>query len=298
MKYKSLKKSDLVISEISFGCMSLKNTDTNSSNIIAKALDHGITLFDTADLYDKGTNEQLLGAALKGRRKDVIISTKVGNRWKSDGSGWEWCPDKKYILKAVDESLKRLGTDYIDLYLLHGGTIEDPIDDTIEAFERLVEQGKIKYYGLSSIRPNVIKEYVKRSNIVAVMSQYSLLDRRPEEEILPLLAAKDIGLLARGTVAGGLLIDKPVREYLDYSPERIKAILEKLYTVLPSAKTQYEKALRYVVDNPSVTTAVMGIRTIEQLEAAVAASISTVLNKEELDIIKNLWVPNVYREHR
>ncbi len=94
-------------------------------------------------------------------------------------------------------SLKRLNTDRIDVYQLHGGTIEDPIEETISAFEQLVQQGKIRYYGISSIRPNVIREYVLRSNIVSVMMQYSLLDRRPEEECLPLLAQKDIGVLAR-----------------------------------------------------------------------------------------------------
>src|SRR6202034_3432729 len=96
-------------------------------------------------------------------------------------------------------------TDYIDLYQLHGGTIDDPIDETIEAFELLQQQGKIRYYGISSIRPNVISEYVQRSNIISVMMQYSLLDRRPEESCLQLLQQNNIGVLARGSVAGGLL---------------------------------------------------------------------------------------------
>jgi len=298
MKHNYLKKADLSISEISFGCMSLTNPGTESSTIIAKAIDSGITLFDTADLYDKGANEEMLGAALKGKRKDVIISTKVGNQWREDGSGWDWRPEKEYILKAVDASLKRLGTDYIDLYLLHGGTIEDPIDETIEAFERLIEQGKIKHYGISSIRPNVIREYVKRSNIVAVMSQYSVLDRRPEEEILPLLLKNNIGLLARGTVAGGLLADKPVKDYLNYGANKVKAVLEKLYNIFPSGKTQYETALRYVIDNPAVTTAVMGIRTMKQLDEALAASGTKAFTTEELKILEGLWTPNVYWEHK
>ena len=140
-----------------------------------------------ADLYDKGENEKLIGAALKEKRKDVIIATKVGNQWRADGSGWDWNPRKEYILSCVEGSLQRLNIDYIDLYQLHGGTIQDPIDETIEAFELLVQQGKIRYYGISSIRPNVIREYVKRSNIVSVMMQYSLLDRRSEETCLPLL---------------------------------------------------------------------------------------------------------------
>jgi aryl-alcohol dehydrogenase-like predicted oxidoreductase len=89
--------------------------------------------------------------------KKVIIATKVGNQWRADGSGWDWNPNKDYIISAVEQSLKRLQTDYIDLYQLHGGTMEDPIDETIEAFEQLQKQGKIRYYGISSIRPTVIE---------------------------------------------------------------------------------------------------------------------------------------------
>jgi len=187
MQYNSLGNSGLKVSSISFGCMSLKSADGNAEKIIRKAADSGINLFDTADLYDKGENEILLGKALKGIRNDVLISTKVGNRWKADGSGWEWFPRKSYILEAADKSLQRLQADCIDLYLLHGGTTEDPVDECIEAFERLKEEGKIRAYGISSIRPNVIREYVKRSKISAVMTQYSLLDRRPEETTLELL---------------------------------------------------------------------------------------------------------------
>src|SRR4030095_2949702 len=147
--------------------------------------------------YNHGLNEVAVGKALASRRRDVIIATKVVNQWRKDGSGWDWNPRKDYILSCADNSLKRLQTDYIDLFQLHGGTIEDNIDETIDAFESLVKAGKIRYYGISSIRPNVIREYVKRSNIVSVMMQYSLLDRRPEEECLQLLHDNHIGVLAR-----------------------------------------------------------------------------------------------------
>ena len=143
MQYTSLGRSPLQISCIAFGCMSLPQ-DTASASILHKAVDAGINYFDTADLYDKGLNEELVGAALKGMRKQVIIATKVGNVWRTDGSGWDWNPSKEHILKSVEASLKRLQTDYIDLYQLHGGTIDDPIDEAIEAFEQLVQQGKIR----------------------------------------------------------------------------------------------------------------------------------------------------------
>src|ERR1019366_7189527 len=165
----------------------------------------------------KGQNEKALGKAVRHKRKEVVIASKVGNQIRIDGSGMDWNPRKEYIISSVEESLKRLQTDYIDLYQLHGGTIEDPIDETIGAFETLQQQGKIRFYGISSIRPNVIREYVKRSNIISVMMQYSLLDRRPEETCFGLLEKKHIGVLARGGVAKGLLIDKPAENYLNYN---------------------------------------------------------------------------------
>src|SRR5690606_8442573 len=172
-KMNQLGKSDLYVSPVGFGCMSLSENHSANKELLLKAVDGGINFFDTADLYQKGLNELLVGDALRPVRKKVIIATKVGNQWRPDGSGWDWNPSKEYILKSVELSLRRLKTDYIDLYQLHGGTIEDPIDETISAFELLKQQGKIRWYGISSIRPNVIREYVKRSGIVSVMMQYS-----------------------------------------------------------------------------------------------------------------------------
>src|SRR5690606_22466686 len=176
------------------------------------------------DLYQKGLNEQHVGEALKSIRQQVIIATKAGNQWRPDGSGWDWNPSKAYILKCADQSLRRLKTDYIDLYQLHGGTLDDPIDETIEAFELLKQQGKIRWYGISSIRPNVIRAYVKRSNIVSVMMQYSLLDHRPEEEVLDLLHQHGISVICRGAVAQGLLLGKSADHYLQYTDGEVTRV--------------------------------------------------------------------------
>ena len=165
----------------------------HAETLLLRALEGGINYFDTADMYLKGLSETILGRTFRGKRNQVILATKVGNQWRSDGSGWDWNPSKKYILESVEQSLNRLQTDYIDLYQLHGGTMEDPIDDIIEAFEFLQSAGKIRYYGISSIRPNVIREWVKRSSMVSVMMQYSLLDRRPEEEMLTVFTRKSGG---------------------------------------------------------------------------------------------------------
>src|SRR5690606_22406971 len=154
---------------------------------------------------------------------------------------------KKHILASIEGSLSRLKTDYIDLYQLHGGTIQDNIDETIEAFETLKQQGKIRFYGISSIRPDVINEYIKRSSIVSVMMQYSLLDRRPEETCLSLLRENNIGVVTRGSVGLGLLVDKPAKAYLDNSAEEVKLASELVASLSNAERKKSQTAIRYVL---------------------------------------------------
>lgn len=298
MEYVQLGKSNLHISRISFGCMSLGDDDAANEIILHRALELGINFFDTADLYAKGMNEVSVGKALKPFRDKVYIASKVGNQWRADGSGWNWNPRKEYILAQIDGSLQRLQTDYIDLYQLHGGTIDDPIDETIEAFELLKQQGKIRHYGISSIRPNVIREYIKRSNIVSVMMQYSLLDRRPEESCLPLLQQNNIGVLARGAVAQGLLINKPPKAYLNYSPQEVEQAAAAVQSTSNNQRNAAQTALRFVLQHPAITSAVAGIRTMQQLEEAVGVLSSPLLTDEEITKLKGAVVANRYEQHR
>jgi aryl-alcohol dehydrogenase-like predicted oxidoreductase len=297
MEYTFLGKSDLRISRIAMGCMSLGDDQAQIGKILHRAIEGGINFFDTADLYDKGRNEERIGAALKEKRKDVIIASKVGNQWRPDGSGWDWNPSKAYILQSVEGSLKRLQTDYIDLYQLHGGTIEDPIDETIEAFETLKQQGKIRWYGISSIRPNVIREYIKRSNIVSVMMQYSLLDRRPEEESLNLLQQAGICVLARGSVASGLLVNKPAKSYLNYNAGEVQKAADAIKAV-SVGREPAQTAIQFVLQHPAMAAAVIGIRTIEQLEEALETATTKKMVDEEYASLKKSIPLNQYEQHR
>jgi len=298
MEYSFLGKSDLNISKIGFGCMSLKPSQSDVQWLIDEAIDNGINYFDTADLYDKGLNESMIGQALKHHRSKIIIATKGGNEWKKDGSGWDWNPTKEYLINAAEQSLQRLQIDYIDLYQLHGGTIEDNMDETIEAFEILKQQGKIRYYGISSIRPNVILEYMKHSNIVSVMTQYSLLDRRPEETTLPLLLQNKIGVLARGTVAGGLLAGKQAKSYLNYSIDQVTKAASAIRNISEAASNGSEASIRYVISNPAITAAVVGIRTGDQLNDAVRASTKGSLRENEIQQLRISIPANYYEQHR
>lgn len=302
MKINRLGESDLLVSEIGLGCMSLGTDEDKATAIIREALALGITFFDTADLYDAGRNEELVGKAIKGRRADVILATKVGNRRVPGKDGWIWDPSKSYILSAVKDSLRRLGTDYIDLYQLHGGTIDDPVEETIEAFEELKKEGLIRHYGISSIRPNVIREYARSSGIVSLMSQYSLLDRRPEETTLPLLAVSGIGLIARGPLARGILTEtgrgKAEGGYLDYAPEEAAAVRAKIAQMTNEGRTLEQTAIHYVLSDPSVSVALPGASSIEQLRRNVSAADSSPLSAEELMALRAATKANTYRDHR
>jgi aryl-alcohol dehydrogenase-like predicted oxidoreductase len=298
MTYAQPGSSELLISRIGFGCMSLGANEMDGIPIIHEAISLGINFFDTADIYSNGLNETLVGKALKGKRDKVVLATKVGNVARHDGKGLDWDPSKKHILSSIDHSLKRLQTDHIDLYQLHGGTIDDPIEETIEAFEILKQQGKIRYYGISSIRPNVIAEYVKRSSIISVMMQYSLLDRRPEESCLDLLYEKKIGVLARGGLAQGLLVNKPPRPYLDLTDEEVGRAAEAVKSVSDSHRSNAQTALRYVLHHPAVTSAVVGIRTMEQLIEVAATPDTPPLTDNEIKTLKESVRPLVYKEHR
>lgn len=298
MQYYRLGKSDLEVSRIGFGCMPLSQDTSENEAIIHKALELGINYFDTADLYEKGENETKIGKLLKANRNRVILATKVGNQHRADGNGWDWNPRKDYILSAVEESLRRLQTDHIDLYQLHGGTIDDPIDETIEAFELLKEQGKIRHYGISSIRPNVIREYVKRSGIISVMMQYSLLDRRPEEECFELLEKNNISVLSRGSIAQGLLVDKPAKPYLSWSETSVAKAAEAVHTISGKNGNAAHTAIRFVLQHEPVSSAVIGIRTLTQLEDIAAAADLPELSAAEMKLLSDVTASQYYSEHR
>lgn len=296
MEYRQLGKTSVNVSVISFGCMSLGQDQTLNDSLIRGAIDAGINLFDTADVYEKGKNETSVGRALRGIRDKVILCTKVGNVPKADGSGLDWDPSPAHIIKSVEESLQRLQTDYIDLYQLHGGTINDPRPEIIETFETLQQQGKIRYYGISSIRPNVIREYVAQSHISSVMMQYSLLDRRPEETCFSLLKENNISVLVRGALAQGLLAGKPARDYTGYDKETVVQLQEVIKRYSSPERSAAQTALQFVLKNPTVTSAVTGIRTGEQLTELTKPG--SPLTDEEYAAIRAAATPNRYTDHR
>ncbi|MFD1065309.1 aldo/keto reductase [Oceanobacillus locisalsi] len=308
MKKRQLGRSDIEISDLTLGCMSLGTDVQQGRKMVDYALDKGINHLDTADLYNFGENEKIVGEAIKQRRSDVVVTTKVGNHFneKNPDEGWFWDPSKKYIHEATRASLRRLNTDYLDVCMLHGGTLEDPIDETIEAFEELKKDGLIRAYGISSIRPNVFREFAQRSSIDVLMTQYSLLDRRPEESLLPLAEENQISVVARGPLAKGLLsnkaaqvLDKKGTEgYLDYTYSELKSLYYELEQALPE-NTLQQLAMYYVANHPAITSTVFGASSLEQLEQnmAVHQTINEITDAA-YPILQQLTKASQYQQHR
>lgn len=267
MKKRQLGKTTLKISELGLGCMSLPQDTNEARRIIDRALDAGITFFDTADLYDFGKNESLLGSLLAQRRQEVVLATKVGNDFSAQNGQWTWNPSYQHIVQSAKASLQRLQTDYIDLYQLHGGTMDDPIDETIAAFEDLKKEGLIRAYGISSIRPTVIDRFTSQSDGQTVMMQYNLFDRRAEEW-LPLLKERGQSLLVRGAIAKGLLTTSGM--------ERLKAgqsfnglthsdLEQRLTIVQQTGMDPQSIALHYLLQSEITGSVLIGSRTEQQL---------------------------------
>lgn len=298
MEYTKLGSSALNVSRIGLGCMSLQPGAPESIPVIHEALELGINFLDTADLYDRGYNEEMVGRALQGKRTEVILATKVGNRLRPDGKSWDWDASGDYIRKAVEESLRRLGTDYIDLYQLHGGTLADPIDETIAAFEQLRQAGKIRYYGISSIRPNVIREWIKKSSMVSVMMQYSLLDQRPAEECLDLLHGAGISVIARGALAQGLLINKTSKEYLQRPRHEVELARNLVHRISEQGRTATQTALQFVLHHPAIASVITGVSSASQLAESASVFSAAALSSEEYSFLLTHMPANFYTDHR
>src|ERR1700742_3830195 len=183
---------DLVVGQLGLGCMGMSEfygagDDTESIATIHRALDLGVTLLDTADMYGPFTNEQLVGRAIAGRRDEVVLATKFGNvRDPEDPSKRSINGRPEYVRQACDASLERLGVDHIDLYYQHRVDRETPIEETVGAMKELVEAGKVKHLGLSEAAPAIIRRAAAVHPITALQTEYSLWSRDPEDEIFPI----------------------------------------------------------------------------------------------------------------
>ena len=210
MHYRTLGNSTLSVSAIGLGLMSMsgvygKGDDAESIAVVHKALDLGVNFVDSSDMYGWGQNEELLGRAIKGRRDQVVLTTKFGQVQSPDGKGNLVDGSPAHVARACDASLKRLGVDVIDLYSQHRVDPKVPIEDTVGAMARLVDQGKVRFIGLSEAAPATITRAHAVHPISAVQTEYSLLYRNPAEETLPTCRDRGITYVAYSPLGRGFL---------------------------------------------------------------------------------------------
>jgi aryl-alcohol dehydrogenase-like predicted oxidoreductase len=305
MEYRTLGQSGLRVSLVGLGCNNFgRRIDYAASQpVVRKALDLGITFFDTADVYRSpiGSSEEFLGRALGSRRRDIVLATKVG--MPIDDSGVRGA-SRRTIVAGVEASLRRLNTDWIDLYQQHQPDPLTPIEETLRAFDDLVHQGKVRYIGCSNFRAWQVVEarWTSRSlgltPFVSCQNEYSLLMRRPDRELIPMMQAYRMGLLPYYPLAAGLLTGKyrrntsmPEGARLTLHAARYEGrfindanwpIVERLDAFAAQrGRTLLELAFSWLAARPCVSSIIAGATKPEQMEANVRAA-DWALSAEEL----------------
>lgn len=293
MKYRKFGSTGLTVSEIGFGAWAIGGDahgnsygpthDEESLQAIKTALDVGCTYFDTADVYGHGHSEELLGRALAGVRKKVIIATKGGADFYHQPSRLNFTPD--HLSFAVEQSLRRLGTDYIDLYQLHNppfSLIESP--RLFEPLEKLKQQGKIRFYGISIHAPQEGLLALKSGGVSAIQVVYNYLRRDAAEELFPRAIAEGVAIIAREPLANGFLAGKyskdsvfPVGDIRHQWPAKYQAQLINQVDdfnrrVGKSSITLAQTAIKFVLSQPAIATVIPGCKTVGQTEENLRTS--------------------------
>jgi aryl-alcohol dehydrogenase-like predicted oxidoreductase len=308
---KTRKLRDLEVSAIGLGCMGMsiaygERDEPGSIETIQRALDGGVTFIDTADMYGQGHNEELVGRALKGRRHEAILATKFGNIRTPDGKS-DVRGDPEYVLEACEKSLKRLGTDVIDLYYVHRIDLKVPIEDTVGAMKTLVDQGKVRHIGLSEAGPATVRRAHAVHPLTALQTEYSLWTRDVEAEILPTCRELGIGFvpyspLGRGFLSGMIpsldsLIEKDRRrDHPRFSEENIASntrLVEVLKAVADDlGATPAQVAIAWLLSRGDDIVPIPGTKKVKWLEENIRA-VDLSLSDAALARLGEVFVPGV-----
>ena len=322
MEHVRLGRTGLLVSRLCLGTMTfgLQCDEPTSVAILDRAAEGGITFLDTADVYPLGGDlstvgrtEEIIGRWLKGKRDNVIIATKCFGR--TGQRAWQAGNSRKHVLDAVDASLRRLQTDYIDLYQLHGPDPQTPIDETLGALDDLVRSGKVRYIGCSNFLAYQVARAIGRSEALglarfdSVQPRYNLLFRQIERELLPLCAEEGIGVIPYNPIAGGMLSGKHrsgtptkgTRFTLGSAGELYQGrywherAFETVEQLRPSADeagmSLVQLAVAWTLANPAITAPIIGASKPEQLDASLKA-VETPLPadlKQRLDELTHLY---------
>lgn len=289
MEFRRFGRTDLKVSALGFGCWEIGGTygridEGEFRRSVARAIDSGVTCFDTAEAYGMGVSEEALARALGDRRNDVVIATKFG-------VGYEEMPNRRdssrgRVLASIDNSLRRLRTDHVDIYLVHWPDTDTPLDETMRALDDIVGQGKARYIGVSNFRLAQVEECMRLRRIDVVQYAWNMFDRRMQTEIFPYCAAQQIAAMAYGSLAygmlsgtfhrgmsfdendwrsrGGMLGSLNLFRTLfgpEHFPRNLAAVDELKSLAAKYGKSLPQFALRWTLSNPVVGTALVGFRT-------------------------------------
>ena len=299
MEFRRFGRTDLKVSALGFGCWEIGGTygridEVEFRRSVARAIDSGVTCFDTAEAYGMGVSEEAPARALGGRRNDVVIATKFG-------VGYEEMPNRRdssraRVLASIDNSLRRLRTDHVDIYLVHWPDPNTPLDETMRALDDIVGQGKARYIGVSNFRLAQLEECMRLRRIDVVQYAWNMFDRRMQTEIFPYCAAQQIAAMAYGSLAygmlsgtfhpgmsfdendwrsrGGMLGSLNLFRTLfgpEHFPRNLAAVEELKSLAAKYGKSLPQFALRWTLSNPVVGTALVGFRTPAEVSENLGA---------------------------
>lgn len=298
MEYRRLGRTGLMVSELCLGTMTFGRElgEDGSRGLLARFLDAGGNFVDTADVYEAGVSEEITGRAIKGVRDDVVLATKV--RFPMGDGPNDVGLSRKHVLKGCEDSLRRLGTDYVDLYQVHMWDAATPLEETLSALTDLVRQGKVRYIGASNFTGWQLTKALCESELrgferfVSLQPQYSLVERNIEREVLPACRDAGVGVIPWGPLGGGFLSGKYRRGEEPPEGSRIAGVpdefeeawhkrdVERNWRTIDAigeisaetGKTYPQIALNWLLRQPGVTAPIIGARRVEQLEDNLGAT--------------------------
>jgi 1-deoxyxylulose-5-phosphate synthase len=310
MQYKRLGRTGLKVSEICLGTMTFgSQADEQASRaIVRRALDAGVNFFDTANVYNAGVSEEFTGRALKDIRRDIVLATKVHGKMGPGPN--DQGQSRKHIMDAIEQSLRRLGTDYIDLYQVHRFDPTTPLEETLRALDDLVHSGKVRYLGASNYAAWQLCTALWTSDKFGLarydclQPRYNLISRAIDQEVLPLCQAQGVGVIVYNPLAGGMLTGKHRRQAppaagtrFDINPmyhnrywqERVFDAVDRFRNIAAgTGHSMAQVALAWSLTNPVVTSAILGASRVEQLDETLPA-VDITLGAEQLRQLDELW---------
>jgi aryl-alcohol dehydrogenase-like predicted oxidoreductase len=309
LNFRKFGRSDLEVSEIGIGLWAAgsdqwgKTDDQEILDAIDYALEQGVNFFDTADVYGSGHSEELLGQAMQGRRERFILATKIGWTGFDGEKGQSAYTTVDKLVAGVEQNLKRLQTDYIDIMQSHINFREPTLEVFLEGFQKLQRDGKVRLYGVSTSDFEYLKAFNHDGGCSSLQIDYSILNRTAEEEILPYCQEQGIGVIVRGALAMGILAGKftpetrfgedDFRQRWHTNPEEYQVFLDDLEKVealrsLSNGRSLAQLSLQFVLAHPAVSTVIPGVKNVTQTDANLQAGRIAPLSQTELAFVDSV----------